>query len=351
MDRRTFLGGAAALTLAARRSWAADGPLVIEGETIADAQLYAAAKAEGVVNVYGTYPADDFAPMLDGFRGDTGLTLNYLRLPGQAMLPRVSAEFAAGKLEADYVDLTDLPSVDQIVKLGILTVPYKTRSFADIPDNIRDPDGRWYSIVRPVYCIGINTELVGEADEPKSWADMLQDKWAHKLAVPDIEAGGSAFTLFSFLHDVMGDDYWKRMAALKVRIYPTSAPLISNLVRGEVAMAWAGTSTVFQQKALGAPLKAIFPKEGTCSFSASGGISSKAKNLNAAKLWMEWITSKRGSQFVDNTASYGASSRAKPPTVDGVNFPPPDKVWNINLQRWISTRDEFMNEWKTLTES
>src|ERR1700754_5041516 len=82
--------------------------LVVDGEEIADAKLMAAAKAEGRIDVYGAYPTEAIQPVLDGFKKDNGLGLEYIRIPSSRMYDRVLAEFASGKLEADYADLTDL---------------------------------------------------------------------------------------------------------------------------------------------------------------------------------------------------------------------------------------------------
>ena len=55
--------------------------LVIDGEEIADAKLFTDAKKEGRVDVYGTYPSENFGPVLDAFRQETGLQMEYVRLP------------------------------------------------------------------------------------------------------------------------------------------------------------------------------------------------------------------------------------------------------------------------------
>src|SRR5271165_5472996 len=90
------LAGVLLLALPARAQ------LVIEGETITDAKTYDAAKKEGRLLLYGTYPGDAMNPIIAAFQSDTGIKVDYVRLPTQNMFQRAVSEFAAKKLEADY---------------------------------------------------------------------------------------------------------------------------------------------------------------------------------------------------------------------------------------------------------
>ena len=81
--------------------------LVVDGEEIADAKLFAAARAEKELSVYGTYATETITETLDEFRKDTGLKIEYIRVGSSRLYERVIAEFAAGKLDVDYIDLTD----------------------------------------------------------------------------------------------------------------------------------------------------------------------------------------------------------------------------------------------------
>ena len=90
------------------------------------------------------------------------------------------AEFAAGKLTADYMDLTDLTLIDDWKKRGILA-SHKVPSFDKIAPELKDKDGYWYSTVRAIQTIAVNTEMVKEADYPKSWAETFEPKWKGKF--------------------------------------------------------------------------------------------------------------------------------------------------------------------------
>ena len=305
----TAVALAALLTLCAGDALAQ--ALVINGEEIADAKLMGAARAEKRVDLYGTYPTETIQPVLDAFKKDTKLDLDYVRLPGFQMFERLSREFEAGKMEADYADLTDL-SLAKIWKEKGIFVSHKVPSFAKLPEELRDPDGYWYYLVRPTYVLGVNTVDVAEKDYPKSWRDTFDPKWKGKVGTQTMDSGGSAATLHAFLRVKLGDDAWKRLAQNEPRIYPNSAPELTDLVRGRIPLAYIDAGSIVTQLQSGAPLKMVFPREGLAGYGVFGNVTSTAPHPNAARVWMNYLVSKRGSSEMSKSASYGTHPDATP---------------------------------------
>lgn len=321
--------------------------LVLDGETISDGKTLAAAKAEGRLLHYGTYPIDAMKPIHDAFQSETGIKVEYVRLPSQGMFQRVTSEYAAKKLEADIVDLTELPLIQQLIDRGLLNSPHKVPSFDKIPAPIREAEGRWYALVRPVGVAAVNRSRVADSDIPKSWKDLLNPKWKGLIGTANIDAGGSVLTLYSFLREKVDPQYWQKLAALSPRIYPAVAPLSTDLTRAELALAiGAIAEPVWLQMKAGAPVKVIFPSEGISSFPAAGGVSTTAKNPNAAALFLDWITSRHGGNVVARGGAYPANSAADRPHLEGLDYPPQDQVYNLKADEWIATRDARMKEWR-----
>ena len=104
-------------------------------------------------------------------------------------LPTPAIAHLTKKLGADYIGLTDLPLFKQWIDMGILA-SYKPASFDAIPADLKDADGRWYYVVRPITSIAINTENVKEGEEPKSWTDLFDPKWKGKIGMQDPLQGG-----------------------------------------------------------------------------------------------------------------------------------------------------------------
>jgi iron(III) transport system substrate-binding protein len=321
--------------------------LVINGEEIADAKLMAAAKTEGRLDIYGAYPTEAIQPVLDGFQKDTGLKLEYVRIPSSRMYDRVLAEFASGKLDADYADLTDLTLIKEWVSRGILAahkVPWHDR----IASELKHPDGRWYYIVRPIYVIGVNTAEVAEKDYPKTWKETLDPKWKGKVGMQAIDAGGSAVTLHSFMRIKLGENTWAQLRDNEPRLQSTIAPVVNDLVRGRTPLAYVDANSIVAQSKDGAPLKAIFPAEGVPGFGAFGNVTSTTKRPNAAKVWVNYVTSKRGSTLMASGGAYGTHPDAAPPSAPGMTFPPQNQVWTIQADLWDKIQEPWQKEWKDI---
>lgn len=321
--------------------------LVVNGEKVADAKLIETARKEGALVLYGTYPDAGMDQIRAGFTKATGIATQYTRLTTQRMHPRVTTEFAASKLEADYVDLTDLTLIKDFVDKGILAQPHKVPAFEKIPAALKDSQGRWYTILRPCSAIVVNTARVKEPDYPVSWLDALDPKWNGKIGTPSIDAGGSSFTNYTFLRDVVAPDYWQRLTLVKPRVYPSLLPATTDVARGETSMLIGGPEPLYEQIKAGAPLKVIFPKEGVACFPAAGGIAAKTKRPNAAAVWMNYLMSKAGGDVIADTGAYASHPDAANPKPAGIAYPPQASVWNIKIEDWVAKRDRYSSEWRT----
>ena len=87
------------------RSSATNG-LVVNGEQIADQQLWSAA-SRGHINLYSGYTENTEAALLKQFKADTGIEVKLVRLTPNRLYERISAEYGAGKLKADVVRISD----------------------------------------------------------------------------------------------------------------------------------------------------------------------------------------------------------------------------------------------------
>lgn len=337
----------AVLAGAASAATAASPDLVAGGVTIADGATLDAARSEGKLVLYSTYDSVVMKPIVERFKADTGLSVDVIRLTSQPMFDRVMAEFTAHKLGADYVDTTDITLTDQFAKRGVLR-GFKVPNFGTIEPVLRDGDGKWYSIIRSIMVIGVNTALVKPGDVPTKWSDLLDPKFKGKIGFASIDAGGTAYSMYFFMRQRFGLDYWKRLAAQEARIVPSAAPVVTDLARGETVIGLDPISSVVAGAATGAPIKIVAPSEGVPSFGISGGITSTAPHPHAAELWMDWITSKRGSAAIGDTAAYGILRDEATPQVAGISLPPENRIYNIRIGDYNAVRDAYTKEWHQL---
>jgi iron(III) transport system substrate-binding protein len=336
------------ITVAAGAAPVRAAALVIDGEEIAEARLFDAAGAEGKVTLYGVRPERNFAPLKEAFEKDTGIKVDFVRFTTQLLFQRATAEFAAGRLAADYIDLTDPPLIRDLVKQGILNHPHKVPGFDRLPPAVRDDAGRWYDLFRSPASIGFNSAIVPQGERPTRWADLLDPKWKGKIGFASLDVGGSGFTIFAYMRDQLAPDFWRRLAANAPRIYPAVSPTVADLSRGETSIVVTSASIFIEQMEEGAPLDVVFPAEGVPAFPVTGGITSSAQHPNAAAVFLNWLASRHGGIEVARQGSYAINPDVPPPAPHGIQFPPLSQLWSLPLDRWESIRVAYSTEWRTI---
>ena len=84
-----------------------------------DAKLVAAGKKEARVIIYGSMEQDIFEGMRQAFEKKTGITVDYWRASGAAVLERALSEHRAGKSGFDIV-LNNVGPMEILLKEGVL---------------------------------------------------------------------------------------------------------------------------------------------------------------------------------------------------------------------------------------
>lgn len=322
-----------------------DNGLVINGETIADKATYDKAKDE-TLSLYSGYTESSENALVTAFTKDTGIKVNVVRLTPNKLSERVLSEKGAGKLGADVIRTSDYRIAKTIEDAGAWQA-YDVPGASAFKDVSID-GGKFTRMFDSIYTLGYNTQLVKEADAPKSWADAVSGKWQGKLGIVQGGSGGSTAALNRFMQTKLGPDYFQHYAAQKPTIYDSLGAEATALARGEVAV---GTVTVsgtnisaVQDKA---PVKFIVPEEGLVAYDYFLGMTSSAKNAEAAKVFMNYNFSKHGQKVFAQLGEYPARTDVAPPTVMGVQLPAIDsgKVYRMTNADAIKFGKEDLAKW------
>ena len=101
--------------------------------------------AEGVVNVYSNREPGLYSATLDEFTKATGIKVNAI-FSEQGLAERIKAE--GENSPADVLITVDIGRLQEAVDLGIAQAVQSEVLTADIPEQFRDPDGRWFGSAR-----------------------------------------------------------------------------------------------------------------------------------------------------------------------------------------------------------
>jgi iron(III) transport system substrate-binding protein len=283
------------------------------------ADLLATATKEGKLVLYTANFLDTEQAVVKRFSERfPGIKIEIVRGPTGQLITRIKTEAAANRMIADVIDISDRLQARAMIDLFS---PYAPPNAADYPEIARTGDRLWPRSGN-AWTIAYNSELV--KDPPKSWADLVKPEFGRQLGQTVVVAGGGPFNRAMFERKVLGEDYWAKQAALRPRLYPSQAPMVDAMIRGEIVVAPLVTNLAIPLAVQGAPIKWFFGPEGVPVTVFCAGIAKGAANPNAAKLFMDWALSREGQALMVELGSFSSLRNAPmPPGVDAAAI----KAW------------------------
>ena len=115
----------------------------------------------------------DWASQLKAIKAKTGITVPPDNKNSGQALAQLVAEKAAPVADVTYMGVT---FAIQAQKDGVVT-GYKPAVFNDIPDNLKDPQGNWFTIHTGTLGFMVNVDALKGKPVPKSWADLLKPEY------------------------------------------------------------------------------------------------------------------------------------------------------------------------------
>jgi iron(III) transport system substrate-binding protein len=296
LSRRSVLAGAAAAALSipsSVRVLSATPPAV----TIKP-ELIAAAKKEGKVNWYSAMDltmTERYARIFEATF--PGVTVKVERSGAERVFSRIAQEYASRIYNVDIVNTTDASHPYAWRKEGWLE-PFVTADVAEhFPPEHKNPDGYWATHRIVFSVMGYNTELVKAADAPKRFKDLLDPKWAGKLVKAHPAYSGAVMTATHAMARELGWGYFEELAKLKVLQVQSGVDPPKKIALGERAVMVDGADyLLFQAKAKGSPVEAVYPEEGAPIINSPNALFKAAPNPNAARLLLAWMYSAEGQQ-------------------------------------------------------
>ncbi len=311
LSRRDVIKGSAALGLtlfAAPLKAAAPEPVAITRE------LVEAAKKEAKVVFYSPMDLPVGEKLGRAFEVQyPDIQVQIERAGSERLFQRIEQEFASGIRAADVVNTADASHFIPWKKNGWLA-PFVSEDIAKyFPEEYRDPDGMFATTRIWLSSIAYNTHLVKSENAPKSFADLLDPKWAGKMVKGHPAYSGTIMTTTFQLVRELGWDYLEKLSKQRVMQVQSSTDPPKKLALGERAvMADGNEYNAVLLKEAGQPVEPVYPAEGTPTISGPTGIFASAPHPNAARLFQAWLHTRETQQFfIDFTAQYSVHTQVQ----------------------------------------
>ncbi|MDX3894501.1 ABC transporter substrate-binding protein [Pusillimonas sp.] len=282
----------AALSMGAAGAWAQESPQqTAAGYAGSDREQFLAkgAKEEGQLMIYTSAPVDDMTALAKAFEDKYGIRVRMWRAGSEKVLQRTVTEGNAGRFDVDIVE-TNGPELEALHREGLLQ-EVKSPYLADLIPEAVLPHKEWISTRLNIFAAAYNTNLIKQAEVPKSYEELLDPKWKGKLGIEAEDADWFAGVVKN-MGEEKGVQLFRDIVEKNGISVRKGHTLLTNLVAsGEVPMAL----TVYNYKAeqlknKGAPLD-WFTFDPAIARPNGVAMTKKAPHPHAAALFVDFMLS------------------------------------------------------------
>lgn len=261
------------------------------------------AQAEGRLTVYCSVQNEICEKMTQAFAKKYNVATQFVHGGTGTIFGKVKAE--AANPQADIWYGGTIEPHFQAGQLGLLERYRSPKQAETMPqfNALMEKHGDFTSIAYMIVLgFGVNQEKLQKlgVSAPATWDDLLDPRLKGEVQLPDPRSSGTTYTLMASLIQLWGEekafDYLKKLD-VNISEYVKSSLVTSNLSRGESAVTVGFVHAYATEKEKGAPVEAVIP-QGEAGY-ALGGISilKGARNLDNAKLFMDWALSKEAQEL------------------------------------------------------
>jgi iron(III) transport system substrate-binding protein len=274
--------------------------------------LYAGAKKEGKAVFYTSVPnfiLDDWRRLFE--KTYPGVDLELFRSGTGNVIARVEAERRAGQVQGDLIWVADQTVFPGLIKQNLLAV-YRCPEWDKVGFG-KDPGGHFVMgrvLAGVIFANSTQTKTI-----PTSWHDLTKPIYKDQIALASpLVSGSMADIVGAMVHDPKyGWDYFrklKRNGALVLQDVPDTARAAAS---GQRDLGVTLTMYKYEPALENAPIKIIYPSDGTVLISSPFGIFRQAQHPMAARLLYRFLLSKPAQQILSNHGIFPARLDVPPP--------------------------------------
>jgi iron(III) transport system substrate-binding protein len=275
------------------------------------AATIAAAEKEGKLLIYSTTDLGVVGELIDDF---------------QSLYPRIEVQYRdmnSNDLYDAYLgDVVTSPSTADILWSSAMDLQfslvnsghaqaYSSPEVSNLPPWAVWKDMAFATTYEPI-AIVYNKRLLAADEIPQSHSDLTRlltekhDRYAGKVVTYNVDRSGLGL-LLAFQDERASPDFWKlikAMGSVGARFEATTEGMLKRVAAGEDLIGYnvLGSYASFEAKK-NPSLGLVYPKDYTLVATRLMFIGEKASDPNAARLWVDYVLSKRGQTVLANRAN------------------------------------------------
>lgn len=278
----------------------------------------------------------NWAGLVAAYKNKTGVTPTLdLKNGSSTALAALKLEAANPQASAAYWSL-DI-AVDA-KKTGV-TQPFKVDRFNAIPASLKDPEYHWWGVATTNIVIGVNTDVLKKRNlsAPKSWADLLDKRYAGLVCAMDPTWSGTASVFMYSMNFILGGtktDFRPGFTYLKAfkangQSYRTEI-VAPRLAQGECPITVDAEGNILIEKSKGAPVEIVIPSEGVAAVPLGMSMAKGAPQADQAANFLNWVLSDEAQTIIAEAYFRPVIATAVPPKLAAL-FPKVERQVSFDL--------------------
>lgn len=270
-----------------------------------------AAKKEGKLIVYATTDTALARSLVKDFESLYGVKVEYHGMNSIELYNRYISENAAKSTSADVLWNAAMDLQVKLVNDGLMA-SYDSPETAHLPQWAQYQKQAYGTTFEPLAII-YNKRLLPENEVPQTRAELIKllqsqpEKFKGKVTTYDIEKSGVGFNNLTQDVHVNAAMTWalvRAIGAAKPKLQSSTGAMMERISSGENLIGYNIIgSYAYARAKKDKSIGYVFLKDYTLVLSRLVAISKQAKHPNAAKLWVDYLLSKRGQTLLANQAN------------------------------------------------
>lgn len=287
--------GAAALTLAGCSEPSVD-------DSAANGGNDGAAEQSGdktVITVYTSEPEEKVDQINQAFTEENpDVEVQVYRAGTGDLKARIDAEKSSGKVEGDLIWAADAPTFEEFKEQDLLS-KFDAVTTDEVLEEVVDEDGYYVGTRLIPTVIAYNTDVIDQADAPKSWADLTDDKHMEKIVMPDpAVSGAAAFNATVWMNnEKLGETWVEDLGKNKPMIAASNGPTSQEIAGGGHPVGVVVDYLVRDLAAKGSPIKEVYATEGSPYITEPIGVFKDSEKKEAAQRYINFILSEKAQKL------------------------------------------------------
>lgn len=220
----------------------------------------------------------------------------------------------------------------------------------------KDAEGRWFGEMLLPEVIMINSDTLTKETGPQDWDELLDPKWKDQILIRGVLASGTMRTIYSSMivrqgaeTPEKGYDWLLKLDANTKEYTQDPNALYLKLTRQEGSVSlWNLQDILLKKHTTDYPFDYIYPKSGAPILVDGVGVVNNAKNLENAKLFVEFLfekemVTKLANDYYQIPTRTDIDKAAMPEWYKELDL----KTFDIDWELMSEKEAEWMEHWDT----